>query len=72
MNDGKARTEHVNIRFTPAEWAALNKLRLAAGREISMSTFIRNTMLEIVADDQAAHDWQQIGDVAQRVVEGLK
>lgn len=63
MNDGNARTEHVNVRFTPAEWAALNKLRLAAGREISMSTFVRKSMLEIVADDQAAHD---------DTVEGLK
>lgn len=69
-----ARTEGVKLHFTPDEWAALNAMRLAAGREMSMAIFCRGLILDIVADDAAAHEdtFQPIGDVAKRAVEGLK
>src|SRR4029077_19415168 len=51
----EARSERVIIGFNRDEWKIVNAMRLSANREISMAIFCRSIILDVVADDQAAH-----------------
>ena len=51
-----ARTERVTIGLTREEFNHLNAMRIEADRELTISQFARSLLLEIIADDHAAHE----------------